>query len=502
MSNSAQDEAIERAVRHVSTGWLPPQKETLERVRSGLSSGVYERDRHRLQVDLRDDISLYLYCLKELCENATPTETSLLGGGRAGLEKTTTSRICPREIFEQADLSTLKDILERSDSQISIHSFSEINPLQASRFRESVLSASTAELLAEKNDVDPDLGYSCGLMRQLGLTLIAWNYPRVYARALENLTRNDSLDFVLQRALGFSPSLLAITFARKWNLSEDLLVALGDKQAKIAQQNRQPKNEEKIGQVGDFLSKICEVGEALARANHPEQYPSALHDWEKAQEAIASHLGPTGMQQILNKASEYCKEYLKSTPTLKDFQEGDALKERIIDSRYATTKLEKNTHLRACPPEIREAISRLYYQMKPNKILKGNVRTLMFEIVPLAGFPCGCVFMLEPASRSLSPAVKVGEIPPERLRALKLGSALSHFDLVSSAFTLKSPLREERINPDGSRVVMFACSLGQAAPVGVLFLESTPAKGEDQTADIMPIFRALRQTLSDCLNLA
>ncbi len=496
MSSALQDEAIDRAIRHVSTGWLPPQRKTLDKIQAELDKGTYQSDRKQLQAHLKDDVALYMYCLRELSERLhAPAEER----GRRTQESR--KKLTPTQIFEQADLEVVREILTRSDSEISLHSMNQMNQLQALRFRESVLSASAVEVLAETNSLDPETGYSCGLLRQFGLTLIAWNYPRVYARAIENLNPQESLDGSLQKVLGFSPAILGVAFARRWNLSDEILVALGDRQAKVALQTQRNPANDHVAQAGDLLAKICEVGEALARANHPEQYPTALNDWEKAHEAIAAHLGPTGVQRILERATEYCREYLDAAPELQGFSEGSTLKERIVDSRFATTRLEKNTHLRACPPAVRDALTKVYYQMKPNKILKKNVRTLMFEVAPQAGFSNGCVFMLEPSTRTLSPAVKIGEVAPERMRPLKLSSTLSHFDLVTSAFSLKSPLREERSLPDGRHIVMFACSLGQAAPVGVLFLETDPFVGADPTSDVMPVFRAIRQTLCDCLNL-
>jgi hypothetical protein len=179
------------------------------------------------------------------------------------------------------------------------------------------------------------------------------------------------------------------------------------------------------------------------------------------------------MQLIFQKAEQHCHYYLKNAPELQGFTETTALKERIVDSRFATAKLEKNIHL----------------------------NTLVFEILPAAGFKRGCIFMLEPTSRMLTPSIKFGELQPDRCRPIKLSSALSHFDLVSSAFSLKSPLREEGVNSDGRRTTMIACSIGQTAPMGVLYLETSEDFVNDIGPDPMPVFRALRQTLSDCLNL-
>jgi len=492
MANAAVEENIERAFRHVSSGWLPVQQDVLDKVRKQLDEGRYDSNRNSLTDDLKEDFALYMYCLRELSVLAE-AESVRQAGGR----KNESRKLTPKEIFQKADLDSIKGILHRPDSEISAHSLSEMNELQALRFRESLLSATAAEVLASKNDIDPEDGFSCGLLRQLGLTLIAWNYPRVYTRAMESITSNEGLDFQLQKVLGFSPSLLGLTFAQRWNLSDEILVALGDRKRKAAAAD----SDAGAKKVGEMLSKICEVSEALARANDPEHYPTALNDWEEAEEAIASQLGPNGLQTIFDKAKDHCKQYLRIAPELQDFTESTAIKERIVDSRYAVSKLEKNVHLKSCPPAVKEKIAKLYYQLKPNKILKKNIRTLVFEIMPAAGFKRGCIFMVEPASRMLAPSIKIGDIAADRARPIKLSSALSHFDLVSSAFSLKSPLREEGTGLDGRRITMIACSVGQAAPMGVLYLETAEDFVNEIGPDPMPIFRALRQTLADCLNL-
>ena len=504
MTNAVLDENVERAFRHVSNGWLPPQKEVLEKVRCHLNAGKYDEHRERLTSDLKEDFALYMYCLREL--SAAIEKERSEGARFRDPQETGGQKLTPHEIFERASFETLKSILLKPDSEISSHSISDMSDLQARRFRESIISASAAEVLAGRNAIDPEMGFSCGLLRHLGLTLIAWNYPRVYSRAMESITQNEGLDYQLQKVLGFSPSLLGLSFARKWNLSEDILLALGDRR-KRNQVGSAParlvaeKSESSSKQVGELLCKICEVSEALARANDPEHYPTALRDWEEAEEAIAAQLGPQGIQLIFDKAQDHCKQYLKNAPELQGFTETTVLKERIVDSQYAAAKLEKNIHLKSCPPELKDKLTKLYFQLKPNKILKKNIRTLVFEIIPAAGFLRGCIFMLEPASRLLAPSIKLGEMPADRCRPIKLSSALSHFDLVSSAFSLKSPLREEGVSRDGRKTLMMACSIGQAASMGVLYLETAENFAADIGADPMPVFRAIRQTLCDCLNL-
>ena len=165
------EESLERAVQHVSDGWIPPQFDVLSRIQDRFAAGDYENDRGQLIGDLKGDVSLYLYCLKEL------SALSEVGPGSA--ERTDSLRQKPAntpvELLYGADIEDLQRILNRSLQAISLHSFEEINKFQVLRYRESLLSASASEVLTESLSVDPEIGFSCALLRQLGLALIAWN---------------------------------------------------------------------------------------------------------------------------------------------------------------------------------------------------------------------------------------------------------------------------------------------------------------------------------------
>ena len=500
MAVTTSEESLDRALRHVSEGWLPPQHSVLERIKQRFTDHEYERDRSQLVLDLKEDFSLYTYCLRELTAAQANQPWAVQQYQQAPLLKQN-----PVEMMESAELSTLQNILNKSEKDISRHSYAEINKLQALRFRETMISASTAEVLAESVHVDPEFGFACGMLRQLGLSLIAWNYPHVYSRAVETLTRENSLDFALKKVLGFSPSMLGVAFARKWNLCDDVLIALGDRKAivtKSAFLSEKTKQDLVAENVGATLAKICEVGEALARANDPEHYPTALTDWDTANQIIAQQLGPQGIEVIYSRTQRYLRHYSEQTPELSEFVDIDAAKEQIGDSQFTSGLLEKNQFIRNLPSAVREDLRTLYGKFRPNKILKNNVRELMLEIAPKAGFVKGCFFMYDPEKRVLAPAIKFGEFPPERLRPVRVSSVLAQFDLVASAFSLKSPMREEIANQNGEPTTILVGAVGHSTKIGVLYVEADKDFAAAAGPDPMPIYRAIRQTLHDCLNLS
>ncbi len=495
MASPSLDDKLQRAMEHVSTAWLPPHEEVLCKIQSRLASGVYDSAKGKLTEDLKEDFALYMYCLRELTEQVDEAKQEQEAIKRS-----------PSEIFETADIEKFKTILDKSRSQISTHSLDEMSELQALRFRESMLSAATAEALSSSVDVNPETGFSCGLLRQLGLTLISWNYPRVYKRAVETLQENTSLDAGLKRTLGFTPTLLGLGFARKWNLSDDILSAMGEKKTIVSHSSGAFKavtdSTLSSESAGATLAKICEVGEALARANNPEHYPSALSDWETAKEAIVNSLGPDGIQTIYDKTQERLTFYAARAPEVQGFAEAKDIKERIVDSQYAVRLLEKNHYLKSCPEEFQREIKALYQKFRPNKILKSNIEYLVKTIVPMTGFNTGALFMYEPEARALSPAVKIGEATQKKLRTVRIHSHLAQFDLIASAYSLKSPLREESIGDNGEPYTLYAGAIGTVTPIGVLYLECKPGESEFPGGDPMILFKVLRHCVGDCLNVS
>ena len=189
-------------------------------------------------------------------------------------------------------------MVEELSDDPGTHQLSEATPLQAQRVQHAMISASTAETLAECEELPADLGFTSGVVRQLGLTLIAFNYPHVYARAVAKLADGVDLEQTLSKVLGFSPTMLGISLGRKWGLAPELQLAMGDTQRWT--------ESDVVDDVAARLVKVCQVGEALARANDPEHYPSALSDWTTAENEITAYLGPGGMQKVRARIEHNC----------------------------------------------------------------------------------------------------------------------------------------------------------------------------------------------------
>jgi hypothetical protein len=485
LSQAARETALERAINYVTTGWLPPNKDRLKLIQDRLASGAYDNDRAALVEDLKGDIALYTICLREL---------ATLSSKKGQL---------PHQILHDADLDSLRLLLSRKASDLSTHSCDDMSESQIARLKECIIAATTADTLAPHYSASSDDGYTCSVLRQLGLTLISWNYPRVYAKAVENSIQPDDLDTLLHKSLGFSPHTLGVAIAQRWGLSDKIISSIqSGKPSSAARRSRtafgavtDPSKED----TSAIFSKICEVGEALARANNPQLYPCALDDWESASKEIAAKLGDDGVKLILVRSTEFIRSYRPDIQPVNE--DGElAVRDQIINSRHAAQKIDQNTMLKLCPEDVRATLTRFYHKLKPGPVSKDLLRELIANVLPKCGFIGGCVYTVDPATNSLVPSIKFGKVNRDTTKAIRSSLTGAGSDLVTSAFTLKAPLKEDRVLPSGDQITMLAGALGNNQRVGVLYLE-VGAVTNRTNFDPTVIFKAARHTLADCLNL-
>ncbi len=483
-SSPSTDRHLELAYTHVLGSWLPVNKELLNKLRNQVHEGQYNGGRDNLISDLKQDFSLFIHCVRKLAE-------------KRSVSTATGTTFDPFELIEQASVEELKSIFDASEGAISSHRLSDMTELQSQRLKHCVISSSVAETISTAHGVDSDLAYSSALFRQLGLTLIAWNYPHVYKRAISTLKADENLDLVLSRTLGFSPTLLALKIARDWGLSSEIRLSMGDSSVVAPDVDSSA-----LRFAGETLEKICEVGEALARASDPEHYPSAAHDWEDAKLEIQRALGRDGIKIVQEKLTENCKAYAKFLPDVFG-QPNEMIKPLSLrtSSDGGRTLYNNNPYLRHCPEHLQTELKQLYSKMDGVTISREVIDKLSKQIMPQSGFVRGCIFLIEPDSLTLVPRLIVGNTSLARFKPVRyLGSAI-HYDPVAAAFNCKNPIMEENVVINDENVSYVAGVLGDMQKAGVLYLEIADFLLRDRNLNVTSIYKALRQTLNDCLNL-
>lgn len=479
---------LQLASQYVSDSWIPPNPELLSEIQKKLKDGSYVSDTKLLVKDLARDVALFTFCLKNL----------------KSLVKGTKNFSNPVEALENAALEDLKKLLVVQDGVISNHKFADTTKEQALCIQQTMISSRAAETLADKASVDPKVAQTCGVLRQLGLTLVAWNYPHVYMRAVSMMPENGDLDGTLTRVLGFSPQMLAIKLASEWGIGPEIRVGMGD-HSMIAT-NDEAKVENTISQlefksVGEKLSRLCEIGEALARANDPDHYPSASRDWDLAKKEIEYYLGKDGIQIIHAKIREGCQDYYKNSPDFfKPLFELEP-QTKVSNSDYVYQLIGKNLYLSKLPAPVIDKLKSAYRTCEPNKVSRDSLNIIISEAITAAGFIKGCLYLVDPIGAKLVPRIKIGNTTLQQYKVVSYNSAGSEQDPIVMAFQCRTPIKEENVTVAGAPVSFVAGVMGESQKAGVLFLEIGEGLLRDTKSDPVIFFKAIRLALQASLGL-
>lgn len=470
---------LKRAADYVSDRWFPINSAQLARINDGLSAGRYAADVVSLYADIRSDFALFTYCLRELA--------SMLRRNGA------TVPTDPLEMFTTAGLDTLKEILAVDERTISHHRLKGMSPLQQKRFEEALLSATTAQALGPTSGVDGSMCFSTALLRQLGLTLIAWNYPMAYERAIRSLQGDATLDEAIAQILGYSPGLLAVRILESWGIDEATVAPLRGDDVDLT-----PSDAVTSASTAPTLATICRVGEALARANHPDIYPSAERDWAEAQSAIETRLGADGISNIRAAFTEQCASYAESLSPM--FSGGIVVdpEYRQFSMRYDGLR-DRNPYIARCRPHIEKRLHSFYSELaQATRIDERLIALLARDVVPAAGFTGGIVFTVDPFLTKLMPQLAIGQPCTHRVSGVELNSLA---DPISRAFESIAPVTTNVDVAAGGRLVSIAGVLGYSQRIGVLMLE-IPRQTYVQSAEAhLTHFKAIAQSFNECLKL-
>lgn len=488
----ASNAKLRHACRKAIENWFPANPKTLNRIHLGIEAGSYDLDIEFLVREIKSDFALFTYVLKELARMRDRGIVQFPQGAN------------PIEMMRSAGYEKLKNLLTVHEREISHHDGGKMDQFQALRLQESMVSASTAEVLSNKENIDPSIGFTTGLLRQLGLTLIAWNYPHVYQSVANNLTSVATLDDELARALGFSPKLLGLTMARHWGLGLELRTALGDVSSEAELKTKEPglsAKLAKIQEIGEKLDEICEIGEALARSSLPEQYPTAGEDWVEAKERISKRLGSEGIKVIQDKVKQNVENYALMRPEI--FRKLDLVEP---DSKWASFKEEQlyklNGYTKNCGKKAQKLFLKFYRVLDQEGISKENIRLLMQGVVPLLGFTRGCIFLSDPRTSELAPRLTIGESVLEDYPTISYREAEAGENLLSDAYSNDTPVIDDPKN-DGRGEGPFAIAsvVGKKSRAGVLYLEASDELLTDKNEVPLVLFKAVHKALVDCLKL-
>lgn len=478
-----ENRRLERAVFHINNLWFPINVDLLGEILKGFEEGRYDFGVEFLIEDLKKDLALYVYCIREL----------------SMLLRQEGVRVCikePLELLNLAGKNRIKKVLSVNPRSISQHSSNQLSELQAKQLAASITSAATAEALVQGSECPSESAYLTAVLRQLGLILICWNYPSAYQKAISRQSTEQSIDAVISELLGFTPLLLVFRLVKEWGLAPEIELAL-KKQSGAAEQQLFSDSEIE-GDIVSYLASLCEIGEALARANQPEIYSTAAQDWEMARSAIQQTLGTDGLQVITQRAQEYCSVYRKENPELSEMLT-NLNPERTIHQQVERNLLNSNPFAERCPL-IPKKLFKEYYRLR--SVGRDNKQSLTFlfkEVFPALGFSGGIVYTVNAETSELMVRLHLGNIISEALRKLSFKSQHDQGEAAVAALHCSTLIQGQL--PLDEDCSFIAARLGQGAPVGVLYVELPTSLLHDPELDFINHFKALKLALHHAFGL-
>ena len=468
---------LERASDRLTDYWFPIDPAVLDQVKESLQEGRYTGNRNQLFEDLKQDYSLFAYCLRKLFQLASDR------GEELNLE--TCFVTLPLEEFEK--------VLNVSTFDVSFHQLEKATAHQHSRTTSAVISASVAEALAESHDLHSHVAYSCGLLRQLGHTLISWNYPNVYKAAMENAKTANEVDEIINRTLGFSPRVLGVTLARRWKVSASLRGAIGDKE--VLETFAPDSKEERLA---SSLERICVLGETLARVQDPTFARQGRGNWADALSQIEDKIGVDGLDEIFKTITKNSARFIRTASESPDWSVVPSDSGVIIVPKLDT---KTNPYLKHCPLPLREELQNIYTLINEAVPCEKLLEELVKAIMPGSGFPRGCIYLLDPdLTTTLVPRLVIGEHNLKEFKSAPIVGRTSG-NPVTSAYKMRIPILDKLESSPHKLNYFIAGVLGDQQKAGVLYLETTALVAEHSRWNPIISFKAIREVVTDCLNV-
>lgn len=478
-------ERFEKAWQICSSLWFPINEAHLRSTIAELDHSSSRENKDLIIAKIKEDPALFCHCIREASYHF---HNSKKKGPRPQH---------PSKLLATLELSHIEQILKNARSHLSPHSFTQMTRLQAEQLHELLVTASTVETLSHAVNIDPETGYTTALVRQLGYTLIAWNYPRIFERAMKRVATGEERSRVFYELLGFSPYLLGITTATEWQLGLEIKASLGDNEAinKI-KSDRNPG----LGRTALLLRKFCRVGEQLAQALRPEQFPSAGSDWSEARREIEEVLGPDGLVIVQTQVKKACGALFNGAPAeLQEiFRESSEIDFTVPSGLEA---FAQNKAIKKLPEKTQGAVKSLYRQSQSSKVEQRLIQLLVKNVIPDLGFNRGCIYLFDPTEMQLNPVVLIGEGSLTNYHSHPFSPLADEEHYVVQAFKQSDPL----LFTDGwenPQKVTFAGVFGRIHRVGVLVLSGSTNQHERASEErLLNYFVAVRTCLQDFLKL-
>jgi len=404
----------------------------------------------------------------------------------------------PVKVIKHFDSARLAALLETNEEKISTHRLDQTTDIQARSTRSALISTGACYAIANRTEFDPDVVVTFAMLRQLGFMLVGWNYPRTYQKALATLaSTGGDLEKLLTSYLGFSPLHLGLSLTVNWSTNPGLYLGCGVGVPEGL--SIQSLGAAELASTKE-ITRVCEIGEALARVNDPEHFPAGKREWERVISDITDYVGDGGLSLIQSAIAANCESYRKVSPKLfeLDFTKPRAPQTGVTGG--GAKLLATNLSVKKCPEKVQEHFLAVYQEISEGQISIEGLNVLVKDLIPLCGFVRGCVYLADSGGQVLVPRLKIGESDISRYKALKSSSTKQSHPVLES-LSSQIPIKQENVFMYGELVSHVTGTFGNREKVGVLYLEIGGELLQQESQVALMYFKAIKHALNDCLNL-
>lgn len=458
---------------HLQKGWLPINPSILSTIQKDILSNKGEVPRETLLGEVKKDPGLYMHCAKNV---------------RLHLEDTRNG-VDPIAALKTLEDEKLRALFRLSEKDLSAHKIRSANKSQALRIQHSLLSAHTAEAIAATANIPSDVAFNGAMFRELGLNLIAWNYPQLYTQVFSLHRRTGvEIDAKFKEFLGLSPFEIGARLATDWDISPKIRSSVPSA--------AQKKGESSIEIPADTLSvqELFEISELFAEVQDPQNFPNATERWKAKESRITKFLEPKILETVKEKVQDILTLYVES-PTVASLPLVEERRDSTAPPSRETALFLSNPFVQRCPKTVRDEFQNVYSYVQPGELSVDALRLLADRVVSALGFARGCLFLMAQDGRTLKPALRFGDALLDEYQAF---IARAKSSLQGNPYG-SAPLKTRGVGIQGKELTYISGALESSKHVGLLYLELSRNSEQDETHQTFLLFHAVRQTLRDCL---
>lgn len=469
-----RDRSRESSLSHLQQGFLPINTALTKAIRSDAKDGFYNDKPELLINDIKQDLALVGHCMRGIPKILTKPS----------------ARLDPLSDLPKLTPEQLDSLLGSAETS-SKHDLSKASLQCIKRMRHAIIACAGAETLAEAvrergSLLQKSEAFSVAYLRQIGLQLVAWNYPKIYSHAVDQARRGgptieEYIDTVLPQPLRE----INLAIAQSWNLHPELqaLVTYG------------PRAFDETDSDRATLNKLVNFAETFARLGDQDIYPQAAPQWIDAVPEIAEIVGDDVIKFLPEKVHQACERSLVQLEAITQHQKIKKSAKVSLPSRRGQRFLDENREFNHAPLEVQGMLRQAYGAIAESGVSKDSLQRLISEVIPAAGFSRGCIFGVASNKKKFVPLLWLND---------KRGTYFDPHEYfspwtIADSMVGEIPLLKTGVDSQGEPLQFLSGLIGHPIPRGVLFLEVARSAAPDLQSAACASFRAIRIALYDCL---